>query len=53
MSKNYENCVSDIKKKLKQGKMKKTFRCDSEGNTNQRGKNRCKSNPHALCSKIK
>jgi hypothetical protein len=53
MGKKYDDCVSDVKKKLKHGKMKKTFKCDSEGNPNKRGKKRCKSEAHAIFSKLR
>ena len=60
MSKRGENkmpqkydCVRDVKKKIKSGKFKKNFRCDSLGNPNKRGKKRCKSNAHVICSKLK
>jgi len=48
MGKKYDACVRQVKRK-----MKKTYKCDSEGNPNKRGRHRCRSNPHAICSKIK
>ncbi|MDD5651211.1 MAG: hypothetical protein PHF86_12480 [Candidatus Nanoarchaeia archaeon] len=49
----YEKCVSDIKKKLKQKTMRRTYKCDAEGNSNKRGKHKCLSNPRKICAKLR
>lgn len=40
----YDSCVRKVKKKIKQGKIKKTYKC---------GKKRCKTNPYAICDKLR
>lgn len=44
MPKKYDSCIRDVKKKIKSGKIKKTYKC---------GKKKCKSNPYAICNKVK
>jgi hypothetical protein len=51
MPKNLDKCVIDIKKKIKSGEIKKTYKCDSKGNKNSRGKHKCKSEPWAICKR--
>jgi hypothetical protein len=42
MPKKYDSCVRDVKKKIKQGKIPKTYK---------KGKRRIKTNAYAICSK--
>ena len=44
MPKKYLKCIKEVKKKIRIGKMPKTYKC---------GKKRCKSNPYAICSKLR
>lgn len=44
MGKKYDSCVKQVDKKLKQGKLKKTYKC---------GNKRCKTNSHAICNKLR
>ena len=44
MPKVWENCVKDVKKKIRKGKIKKTYL--------KKGK-RMKSNAYAICSKLR
>ena len=53
MPKKYDRCVRDVRRKIKSGKMKKTFKCNAEGKPSSRGTKRCKSNPYAICSKFR
>jgi len=52
MPKNYDSCVNKIRKKIKQGKIPKTYHCDKYGKKDKKGKKRCKSNEYALCSNL-
>ncbi len=40
MAKIFDKCVREVKKKIKQGKIKKTYK---------KGKRRIKTNPYAIC----
>lgn len=40
MSKKFDKCVKEVKKNIKKGKLKKTYKC---------GKKRCKTNAYAIC----
>ena len=40
MPKKLDRCVKEVKKKIKQGKIPKTYKC---------GKKRCKTNAWAIC----
>ncbi len=40
MPKKLDKCVRAVRRKIKQGKIKKTYKC---------GKKRCKTNPWAIC----
>lgn len=53
MPKKYDSCIKQVKQKIKSGKLKKTYKCDTKGNPNKRGKKRCLSNPFKLCSRVK
>jgi len=44
MPKKWDSCVKQVKKKIKSGKLKKTYKC---------GKKRCKTSPYAICSKLR
>ena len=43
MATKYERCKKEVKKKIKDGKIKKTYKCDSSGKANNRGKHKCKT----------
>ena len=49
MPKKLDDCVREVKKKIKKGDIKKTYKCDAKGNPNQRGKHRCKTSAWAIC----
>ena len=51
MGKKYESCIRKMKAKIKSGEIEKTFKCDSKGNANSKGRKRCRSDPYALCEK--
>jgi len=53
MPKKFDNCINAVNNKINKGKIKKTFRCDSKGNPNTKGKKKCKTNPYKICSKFK
>lgn len=53
MGKKYDSCVKQVKSKIRRGEISKTFRCDSKGKPNPRGRKRCKANAHAICSKLR
>lgn len=54
MPKKLDRCVKDVKRKIRQGKIPKTFKCDAKGKPNKRGRKRCRTNPYAICkAKIK
>ena len=53
MSKSYDSCVKQVQEKIDQAKVGKTYKCDSKGNPNKRGKKRCKSNAHKICSRLR
>jgi len=45
MDKKVDECVREVKKKIKQGKIKKTYKC---------GRKKCETNAYAICkSRIK
>jgi len=49
MPKKFDNCVKSVQKKIDQSKIGKTYKCDSKGNPNPRGKKRCKTSSYAIC----
>lgn len=49
----FERCKKDVKRKIMSGKISKTFKCDAKGKPNKRGRNRCKTNEFALCSRLR
>jgi len=44
-----DKCVKSVNKKIKQSKIGKTYKCDSKGNPNKKGKHRCKTSSWAIC----
>lgn len=44
MPKKYDRCVREVKKKIKSGEMRKTYK---------KGKRRIKTNPNAICSYLR
>ncbi len=53
MPKKYDKCLKDVRKKLKSKDMNKTYKCDSKGKPNKRGRHRCKTSPYKICSRLK
>lgn len=49
MPKKLDDCVKAVKQKIKKREIKKTYKCDSKGNPNKRGKKKCKTNAYAIC----
>lgn len=49
----FERCKKEVKKKIKSGKIKKTFKCDAQGKPNKRGRSKCKTNEFAICSGLR
>ena len=49
MPKKLDRCVKAVKKKIKQAKIGKTYKCDAKGNPNPRGRKRCKTSAWAIC----
>lgn len=44
MPKKYDRCMKEVKKKIRSGKLKKTYKC---------GRKRYKTNVYAICSRSK
>lgn len=49
MPKKLDSCVKEVKKKIANGEIEKTYKCDSKGKPNPKGKKKCKTNPYAIC----
>ncbi|MCX6748687.1 MAG: hypothetical protein NT076_03710 [Candidatus Pacearchaeota archaeon] len=49
MPKKLDKCVREVEKKISKAKKGKTYKCDSEGNPNPRGKHKCKTSAWAIC----
>ena len=49
MPKKLDDCVKEVKKKISKGEIKKTYKCDSKGKSNPRGKKRCKTSAWGTC----
>ena len=49
MPKKLDDCVKEVNRKIKSGEINKTYKCDSQGNSNKRGKKKCKTNAYAIC----
>ena len=44
MPKKFDSCVRKVRLKIRQGKIKKTYKC---------GKKRCRSNAYAICRRAR
>lgn len=53
MPKKYDDCVRNVRRKIKQGKQPKTYKCTKDGKPSKRGSKRCKTNPYAVCSRLR
>lgn len=53
MATKFERCKEKVNKKIKQGKIPKSFKCDAKGKPNKLGEKRCKTNAFAICQKLK
>lgn len=53
MPKKYDSCIKKVKSKIKRAKIGKTYKCDSKGNPNPRGKKRCKTSAYKICSYLR